>query len=186
MTRSRWFLSLLAWLLVAAPACIRAPDVIIVDRKTALEQLAAGTYRALEDELEAAGSAPRPEPLTRSEAEAAGGAATLAQEETDRSEAAQLDDLLRRLCVGEALDGTIAVTNETCRGRVDAAERARLVERVNRDRYQIWRELQTRGMPKGKERELARVRKAWREAHLRAVVCGGQVQLPSGWEPKKC
>ena len=173
--------------LLALPACIRAPDVVIVDRKTALEQLAAGTYRQLEDQLEAAGSAPRPEPLTRSEIESAGAATALAQEETDRSEAAQLDELLRRRCVGEALDGTIVVTAESCTGRVDAAERARLVERVNRDRYQVWRELQLRGMPKGRERELVRVRKVWREAHLRAVVCGGQVQQASGgWEDKKC
>jgi hypothetical protein len=179
-------LALLGLALSLLPSCIHAPDVIIVDRKTALEQLATGTYRQLEDQLESAATPPRPEPLTRSETESAGVSA-LAQEETDRSEAAQLDELLKRRCVGEALDGTIAVTADVCRGRVDAAERARLVERVNRDRYQIWRELQTRGLPKGKERDLGKVRKAWRDAHLRAVVCGGQVQQSGGgWEDKKC
>ena len=168
-------------------ACIRAPDVILVDRKTALEQLAAGSYQRLEDELTAAAITPRAEPLTRSEIEGAGAGVALTADEGDRSEAAQLDELLRRRCVGEGTDGLIAVTTATCAGRGDASERSRLVERVNRDRYQIWRELQTRGLDKGKERDLGVVRKAWRAVHLRAVVCGGQVQLDDGkWEDKKC
>lgn len=167
--------------------CIHAPDVVIVDRNTALEQLAAGTYRRVEEQLEEAGTVPRAEPLTHAEIESAGAAGALAQDEPDRTESAQLDDLLTRRCVGESLDGTITITADSCRGRVDAAERARLIERVNRDRFQIWRELQRRGMPKGKERELAKVRDAWRDAHLRAVVCGGQVQFANGnWDDKKC
>ncbi len=172
---------------IVVSACIRAPDVILIDRKTALEQLAAGSYQGLEEALDAAAVSPRAEPLTRAEIEASGGAVALAADEVDRSEFAQLDELLRRHCVGESLDGTILITAATCSGRTDAAERSRLVERVNRDRYQIWRELQTRGLPRGHERELALVRRAWRAAHVRAIVCGGQVQREDGaWEDKKC
>jgi len=180
--------TLVAFVVVfALGACIRAPDVVLIDRKTALEQLAAGSYHALEDELTAAGITPRPEPLTRAEIESAGAGAALAADESDRTDAAALDDLLRRRCVGEALDGSIVVTAQACAGRVDAAERNRLVERVNRDRFQIWRDLQTRGMQKGQERDLAAVRRAWHAAHQRAIVCGGQIQRPdSTWEDKKC
>ena len=168
-------------------SCIHAPDVVVIDRKTALEQLAAGSYHALEDELSAAAGTPRPEPLTRAEIEAAGASNALAADESDRTDAAALDELLRRRCVGEALDGSIVVTAPSCQGRVDAAERNRLVERVNRDRFQIWRELQQRGMPKGQERDLAAVRRAWQRTHQRAVVCGGQIQrADSTWEDKKC
>src|SRR5262245_18961064 len=53
-------------------ACVKAPDLVILDRKTALEQQAAGNFRGLEEELEQAGIVPGPVPLTRGQLEAAG------------------------------------------------------------------------------------------------------------------
>ena len=58
-----------------------------------------------------------------------------------------------------------------------------LVERANRDRLQIWEWLKAQRP----QRTLDEVRRAWREVHLRGVVCGGQVQAGDGsWTAKKC
>jgi hypothetical protein len=53
-------------LLVAGllPACV-ATNVVVVDQRTALERQAAGDYPELENEVEQAGLAPSPEPLSR-------------------------------------------------------------------------------------------------------------------------
>src|SRR5262245_59526793 len=62
----------LAALAGLAAGCVSAPAVGIVDRKTALEQQASGSFRGLEEELEQAGLAPRPAPLTAAQLGAAG------------------------------------------------------------------------------------------------------------------
>lgn len=173
-----------AALLAVGPACIKTGNVVIVDRKTALEQQAAGSYRGLEDELARAGVTPGPAPLTRAELEAsgaAGGERALTDDEI-ASDAATIDDLLVRRCIGEALDGTLVETAATCTGG-EPPRLARLVERTNRQRWQVWRWLQS----KRPGASLDDVRRAWREVHLRGVVCAGQVQRADGaWETKKC
>ena len=171
-------------------ACITAPPMIIADRKTALEEQAAGSFPALTGELQQAGISARPVPYTRGQLEGAGvpvgkGDEQLAQEEAT-TEADLLDQLLLRRCVGEKLDGTLAETPATCNEPIAAGRQARLLERENRRRFQIWRSLAPKPSA-GKAATLDDVRRAWRKAHLGEVICGGQVQLEGGaWEQKKC
>ena len=190
-----------AWLAGAALAvagCISAPAVVIVDRRTALEQQASGSFRGLEEELEQAGLTPRPAPLTPAQLGASGVRregleATDSDDET--SDAVRTDALLIKRCLGEALDGTLVLTLDPCTGTLDVPSVDRLVERVNRNRRQLWRWLaaQTRGQARGQERDQAReksddeVRAAWRQIHLAGLVCGGAYQVAGGaWEIKKC
>ena len=176
-------------LLLLASACITAPPVIIADRKTALEEQASGSFPSLTGELQQAGVSARPVPYTRGQLEAAGvpvgkGDEQLAQEEAT-TEADLLDQLLLRRCIGEKLDGTLDETPATCTEPIAAGRQARLLERENRRRFQIWRTLAARLA--AKQPTLDEVRKAWRKAHLGEVICGGQVQLEGGaWETKKC
>jgi hypothetical protein len=166
-------------------ACIHPPDLVIVDRKTALEQQAQGRFRHLEDELDRTALKPTPEPLTRGQIEAA----VAAGEEQSLGEAGrdleptQVDELLVRRCVGESLDGTLTETAATCVGTVDVAKVSRSIERTNRNRFQVWRYLN--GRRPGTT--LQQVRRAWRTEHLEGVVCGAQIQNADGtWSVKKC
>ena len=176
-------------LLSLANACITAPPVIIADRKTALEEQASGSFPALTAELQQAGVSAGPVPYTRGQLEGAGvpvgkGDEQLAQEEAS-TEADLLDQLLLRRCIGEKLDGTLDETAATCTEPIAAGRQARLLERENRRRFQIWRTLA--GKPAAKQASLEEVRRAWRRAHLGEVICGGQTQLEGGaWETKKC
>jgi hypothetical protein len=165
--------------------CVKAPDIILVDRKTALEQQAAGSFTGLEDELEQAGVSPRPTPFTHGQLAASGaaGATRALDEDEAQADPVRVDALLTRRCVGEARDGTLVETSSTCTGTLDVAALTRLIERTNRSRLQVWRYLQS----KRPHASLDDVRRAWREAHLQSVVCGGQVQRDDGgWEAKKC
>ena len=65
--------SFLLPLFVAATGCVSAPDVILVDRKTALEEQASGRLTPLSDDLENAGLLPRAAPLTGAQLATAGG-----------------------------------------------------------------------------------------------------------------
>lgn len=174
-------------LLLGQTGCIRAPDLVIVDHKTALEEQAGGSYRGLAEDLDGAAVSPRPAPFTRGELESAGVAArpgeVLAENELTVSDVDQIDRLLVRRCLGEKLNGTLAVTPQSCTERRDAAEVSALVERANRTRWQVWRMLQERH-PGAKPDE---VRRAWRNAHMSAVICGAQVENADGtWGVKKC
>lgn len=172
------------WLILLAlgAGCIRPPAVVITDRRTAVEQQASGSFRGLEEELEQAGLAPRPAPLTSSQLGSAGVRAPDDQE-TDGSDALRADSLLVKRCAGEALDGTLVLTLDPCTGAIDVPQVTRLVERINRERRQLWRWLAGQAPGKNAEQILA----AWRETHLAGLVCGGQVQVAGGtWEIKKC
>ena len=57
-----WIVMLLA---LAASGCIKAPDVIIVDRQTALEQQANGRFPSLQEQLDQAAITAEPVPFTR-------------------------------------------------------------------------------------------------------------------------
>ena len=159
-------------------------NVVIVDRKTSLEQQAAGSYPSLARELEESGVQPGPVPLTREQI--AGGASAANAQAADAeepSDSARLDALLVHRCVGESLDGTLVETKDTCTGDPDIVEVSRLVGRGNRSREQAWTYL-TKKVPGAKPET---VRAAWRTTRLRELVCGAQIQVAGGkWEVKKC
>jgi hypothetical protein len=165
--------------------CIHAPNVVIVDRKTALEQQALGSFRGLEESLEQAGLSPRPAPLTSGELAEAGVAA-----EDDRSaqppgvaDALQVDALLVRRCVGEANDATLTVTVAQCTGVMDVPTVNRLIERQNRNRRQLWHWL----AEKSPGRNESEIRATWRKIHFEGMVCRGHFQSETGaWEVKRC
>jgi hypothetical protein len=161
--------------------CIKAPEIVVLDRATALEREAAGSFPRLEFELERAGTQPRPAPLTRTQLEAAGHPRPIV-EEVETSDAERIDELLKLGCLGEALDGALLETREHCTIK-EVPHLGSLLERANRDRAQIWEWLR-RQRP---QNSMLEVRRAWRAVHARAVVCGGQMQRDDGsWEPKKC
>lgn len=177
--------SLVAMAALAA-GCIRAPAVVIVDRKTAVEQQASGSFRGLEEELEQAGLLPRAAPLTAAQLAAAGvrrDGIEAGEQDDDGNDAVRADALLVKRCLGEALDGTLVLTLEPCTGTVDVPQVGRMVERVNRERRQLWRWLATKAPGKTADE----VRAAWREVHTAGLVCGGQLQVAGGaWEVKRC
>jgi len=158
-------------------ACIKVPDVVLVDRRTALEEQAAGSFRALEEALVEASVTPRSVPYTHRQPSDGDDAPPDPDADSER-----VDALLTRSCLGEASDGTLVETRKSCTGSVEASELARLIERVNRSRAQIWRFVADK-----KHAPLEDVRRAWRALHLGEVVCGGQVQNDDGtWSRKKC
>jgi hypothetical protein len=174
------------------PACV-APNVVVVDQKTALEQQAAGGYPVLENDLEQAGMAPAPEPFAREElasgrdqsgAKAGAGALGELAELYVKSEsdADAIDRLLLQRCIGEAASGLLEPRPSECVGAADASEMARLLGRENLHRRQLWQLL-------AKERQVSveRVQPVWRELHVEQVVCGGLMQSADGsWGPKAC
>jgi hypothetical protein len=175
---------------LAASACIKAPDVVLVDRQTMLEEQISGELEALDQELREQVLVPTSADFSRGQLEAAGvdlGDDTLSQvtrvHAVLMSELEILDDLLVRRCIGEALTGLLEETPTTCSGRHTAQRTTAAVHRVNRARRQLWDFLarKTPGRP------AADIARSWREAHLEGVVCGAQVQTPSGaWELKRC
>lgn len=178
-----------AWLGLGA-GCVKAPDIVLTDQKTALEQQAAGEFRALENDLHQAGIQPKGEDITREALEAKnpelgqsslGDVVQLYSEV--RTDAAWIDQLLVARCVGEALDGLLQHRPDECTEEVDLAQLTRVVERMNLHRRQLWRAIQAR-QPSASELE---VRTAWRRNHLERVVCDGLVQVDEEtWEAKKC
>jgi hypothetical protein len=164
-----------------AAGCVGAPQVVLVDHVTALEREAAGRFPKLELDLAQAGLAPHPAPFVRADLEGTG-AARSAVEEEDTGDEDRLDALLRARCIGESLDGALVETRDTCAVK-ELPRIERLLDRANRDRRQIWEALRAQRP----QRHADEVRRAWREVHLQAVVCGAQVQLPDGtWGLKKC
>jgi hypothetical protein len=163
--------------------CIRAPEIVMVDRATALELQAAGSFEDVERKLSRAGTVPRPVPLTPEQLESLGIRPTAPAEQTDATEADRIDALLRSHCVGEGRDGLLADTHTACRGPADRAASILLIERVNRARTQLWRWMAT----ERRDASPDALRKAWRQAHAVGVVCGAWTQRDDGvWEEKKC
>lgn len=172
----------------ALGACV-APNVVVVDQKTALEQQAAGGYPELENQLEQAGMSPAPEPFAREELasgrERRGGGALgeLAElYQGSASDADAIDRLLLQHCVGEALSGLLEPRPEECVGSADATEMARLIGRENLHRRQLWQLLAGQ-----QSVSVDQVSPTWREIHLAQVVCDGLVETATGvWGPKSC
>jgi hypothetical protein len=168
-------------------ACV-APNVVVVDQKTALEEQAAGGYPALENDLEQAGMSPAPEPFTREELaggrerSGSGALGSLAElYAKGESDADTIDRLLLQRCVGEALSGLLEPRPADCIGAADATELARVLGRENLHRRQYWELL-----AKERKASVERVRELWRPLHLEQVVCGGWVEASAGWEQKSC
>jgi len=173
-----------------AAGCIAAPDIVLLDQRTALEMQAAGEYRALENDLQQSGISPKAEDITREQLEA--GHADLAESSLGevvriysvvRTDAAWIDEMLVAGCIGEGLDGLLEQTPGECNLDVDTGQMARIVGRANLHRRQIWQVI-------GKQRPSAteeQIRSTWRELHLKRVVCQGRVETAEGvWEKKKC
>jgi len=168
---------------VAAAGCIKAPEIVLVDRATALEQQAAGSFPELEKKLTRAAMAPQPVPLTPEQLEALGIPPPSIVDRTERTDADEVEDLIKQHCVGETKDGTLADTPDACRGGADRQQAIELVERTNQARQQLWRWMKE----KKPDSTLDALRKSWHEAHLRSVACGGWIQRDDGtWEAKGC
>jgi uncharacterized protein YdbL (DUF1318 family) len=178
---------LVALAVVAAVAglagCFKPPEIVMVDRATALEQQASGSFDDLERKLDRAGIEPRPVPLTPEQLEALGIHPAPLVDESELTDADRLDGLLAQHCVGEGKDGLIVDTRAACKGTADAEQVQALLERANRARRQLWRWMHEQRSDVS-EAELER---AWRENHLRNVVCGGWVEGSDGkWQGKSC
>ena len=171
-------------------ACVHAGDVVMLDRKSVLEEQASGELHPLENDLRDAVIVPRGAEYTRAELESAGvdlshGTLSRVMEvhALVRTEADFLDDLLVRRCIGEGFTGLLVETPRTCLGRRDEGRVSATVQRVNRARRQLFRYLHEE-RPEIPEPEL---RARWRERHVKSVVCGAQVQREDGaWEVKRC
>jgi uncharacterized protein DUF1318 len=163
--------------------CVKAPEIVMVDRATALEQQASGSFDDLERKLDRAGIEPRPVPLTPEQLEALGIRPPPLVDESELTDADRLDGLLAQHCVGEGKDGLIVDTRDACKGAADADEAQTLLERTNRARRQLWRWMHEQRTDVSE----AELQRAWREAHVRNVVCGGWVQASDGtWQGKSC
>jgi hypothetical protein len=176
-----------AYVVVAALAglagCFKPPEIVMVDRATALEQQASGSFDELERKLDRAGIEPRPVPLTPDQLEALGIRPAPLVDESDLTDADRLDGLLAQHCLGEGKDGLVVDTHDACKGAADPEEARTLLERVNRARRQLWQWMHEQ-RPDVAATELQR---AWREGHARNVVCGGWMEGGDGkWQGKSC
>lgn len=167
--------------------CFKAPEVVIVDRRTALEEQALGRHPKRESELQQAGLSPRPAAFTRQQLEKSGWRpdrdhdAITALFEQAVADGERVDQLLLRKCIGEAETGLLTDTRSACSGGVDAGEVAQLIERVNRNRRQIWAYLAG-----ARRATVASARAAWHAVHLVELVCGGHLQKGGKWTTKTC
>ena len=93
----------------------------MVDRATALEQQAAGSFDELERKLDRAGIEPRPGAADAGAArERSASARRRCVDDSELTDADRLDGLLAQHCVGEGKDGLIVDTRDACRGAADA------------------------------------------------------------------
>ena len=178
-------------LALTAHGCISAPDVVVIDRKTALERQAAGEFPELEADLLELGLKPGVVPFTRAQLQSGGWGRAwgdlgdLVQIYGGiRDDQARLDDHLLRACIGEGLQGLLVTTPDTCRGGTKEEEVAELVARGNRNRRQAWRWMaaRTKGGP-----DAEGIPARWREVRLMEAPCGASVQQPGGaWAAKVC
>jgi len=163
--------------------CIGAPEFVTVDRATALEQQASGSFNDLERKLSRASIAPRPVPLTPKQFEALGIKPIRFADTTEMTDADLVDGLLVQHCIGEGRDALLVDTHSACIGAADHEDALELVQRVNGARIQLWRWMHEQRPTANKDD----LRRNWREMHLRGVVCGGWIEkAPDQWEAKPC
>jgi hypothetical protein len=163
-------------------ACV-APQIVMTDRATALEQQASGSYEELERRLDRAAIEPRPVPLTPEQLQALGIRPAPLVDESDLTDADRVDGLLAQHCVGEGKDGLLTDTRDACKGAADAQEVQTLIDRVNRARRQLWQWMHEQRA----DVQEADLQRAWHENHLRNVVCDGWIEGGDGkWQGKSC
>jgi Protein of unknown function (DUF1318) len=174
---------LLSTALLASVGCIRAPEIVMVDRGTALEQQAGGSFEDLERKTSRKSIEARPVPLTPKQFEALGIKPMPLSDTSELTDADLVDGLLIQHCIGEGHDGLLADTHGSCIGAADHAEALELIERVNQARLQLWRWMHEQRT----DATVADLRRTWRAVHVRNVVCGGWVEgEPGKWESKRC
>jgi uncharacterized protein YdbL (DUF1318 family) len=167
----------------ALAGCFKPPEIVMVDRATALEQQASGSFDDLERKLDRAGIEPRPVPLTPDQLEALGIRPAPLVDESDLTDADRLDGLLAQHCVGEGKDGLVVDTHDACKGAADPTEAQTLLERVNTARRQIWRWMHEQRADVSE----ADLQRAWRDRHVQGVVCGAWIEGRDGkWAGKSC
>jgi uncharacterized protein YdbL (DUF1318 family) len=168
---------------LALAGCIRAPEIVMVDRATALEQQAAGSFDDIERKLGRAALEPRPAALTPVQLEALGIQPMALTDEASETDADRVDRLLVQHCVGEGRDGLLADTHDACRGAEDRVEAKALIVRVNHARMQLWQWMHEQRSSTSVD-ELAR---AWQKSHAGGVACGAWIQGDDGqWHDKAC
>jgi uncharacterized protein YdbL (DUF1318 family) len=169
--------------LPALAGCFKPPEIVMVDRATALEQQASGSFDDLERELDRAAIEPRPVPLTAEQLETLGIRPAPLVDESDLTDSDRLDGLLAQHCVGEGKEGLVVETREACKGAADEDEAQTLLQRVNRARRQLWRWMHEQRT----EISEGDLQRAWHENHVRNVVCGAWVEGSDGkWQAKSC
>src|SRR5882724_2729267 len=84
--------------------CYKPPEIVMVDRATALEQQASGSFEDIERQLDRAAIVPRPVPLSPEQLEALGTRPAPLVDESELTDADRLDGLLAQHCVGEGKD----------------------------------------------------------------------------------
>jgi hypothetical protein len=175
--------SVVAFALCSALAgCIKAPEVVIVDRKTALELQAGGHHAPAEEKLEQATMRPGATPFETREVGSAV-ARSFDRDDEGATDADLTDSLLEKACVAEGFDGLLVQTPATCAIAVDGAVVGALIERTSRHRRQLW-QLMVRKQQGLTEAEAAR---AWRTVHLRDLPCGARIErFPGQFEVKAC
>ena len=175
--------------LLALASCIKAPDIVIVDRHSLLEEQAAARMPQAQAEVAQAGLSAGPAPLTPGQLARSGwqpdaahdAIAALYSGWTDETQ--MLDQLLLRHCIVEAKDASLVSTPDACSGAIDLADVGRRLEKANRSRRQIWLYLQQQRQRTSD----AEVRAAWRQERQKALVCGGWWQKDDrAWEAKPC
>ncbi len=165
-----------------ALGCIKAPEVVIVDRKTALELQAGGHHAELQGRLEQAAIRPGAVPFEAREAATVVGR-SFDRDDEGAADADLTDSLLEKACLAEGFEGVLSETPATCSATVEATLVGALVERTNRHRRQLW-QLMVRKQPGITEQEAAR---SWRSVHLRDLPCGARIErFPGQFEVKTC
>jgi hypothetical protein len=163
--------------------CVRAPDVVVVDRGSALEQQAGGSFADVERKLNRQSVEARPLPLTPKQFEALGIKPLPLSDATELTDADVVDNLVVQHCIGEGRDGLLVDTHAACVGAADRSEALELIARVNQARVQLWRWMQT----ERKDASIDDLRRTWRAVHVRGVPCDGWIQNEHGeWEAKRC
>ncbi len=190
VSMSRGAMMVASGILMSVSACISAPDVVMLDRKTVLEEQASGELLPLVNALRESAIVPKGVHVTRGQLEEAGvdmSHDALGQlvelQQLPVSELDYLDNLLVRRCIGEARSGLLVETPDACTEGPATIRTSAAIQRVNRSRKQLWRYLHER--KPGEPQET--VRALWRQRHVTTVVCGGQIQDEEGrWHVKEC
>ncbi len=175
--------AIVAFSVVGSVACIKPPDIVMVDRGTALEQQAAGSFDEVERRLERAAVEPKPVRMTPEQLDALGIRPAASLDGGHLTEADRVDVLLVQHCIGEGADGLLVQTPDACRGAADADETARAVQRVNLARHQLWLWMHAERADVPADD----LRRAWRTLHVTDAACGAWIQGDDGqWHAKGC